>query len=78
MSNHFHVVVRVDAERALGWDRDEVLRRWTQLFTGPERVQRFRAHPEGLCVARQTRYLRGIRAARALFERRAAWDSGNP
>jgi REP element-mobilizing transposase RayT len=35
MSNHVHVVVRVDAERALAWDRDEVLRRWTQLFTGP-------------------------------------------
>jgi hypothetical protein len=78
MSNHVHLVVRVDAERARGWDRDEVLRRWTELFTGPERVRRFRAHPEGLCVARQTRYLRGIRAARALFERRAAWDSGNP
>jgi REP element-mobilizing transposase RayT len=39
MSNHVHVVVRVDAERALAWSRDEVLRRWTQLFTGPELVQ---------------------------------------
>ena len=51
MSNHLHIVVRVDAERALAWDRDEVLRRWTTLFTGPELVQRYRAHPEGLCVA---------------------------
>jgi hypothetical protein len=25
MSNHFHIVMRVDAERALEWDRDEVL-----------------------------------------------------
>jgi len=55
MSNHFHVVVRVDAERALGWDRDEVLRRWTQLFTGPELVQRYRAHPENLCAAELAR-----------------------
>ena len=55
MSNHFHLVVRVDAERALGWDRDEVLRRWTQLFTGPELVQRYRAHPEGLCAAELAR-----------------------
>jgi len=55
MSNHFHVVVRVDPERALGWDRDEVLRRWMQLFTGPELVQRFRAHPEGLCAAELAR-----------------------
>jgi hypothetical protein len=45
MSNHCHIVMRVDAERALGWDRDEVLRRWTQLFTGPELVQRYRAQP---------------------------------
>ncbi len=30
------------------------------------------AHITSLCVARQTRYLRGMRAARALFERQAA------
>jgi len=55
MSNHLHIVVRVDAERARGWDRGEVLRRWTQLFTGPELVQRYRAHPEGLCAAELAR-----------------------
>jgi len=55
MSNHVHVVVRVDAERARAWDRDEVLRRWTQLFTGPELVQRYRAHAEGLCAAELAR-----------------------
>lgn len=41
MSNHFHIVLRVDQERALGWDDAEVLRRWTQIFTGPEVVQRY-------------------------------------
>jgi len=51
MSNHVHVVVRVDAERARAWDRDEVLRRWMELFTGPELVQRYRAHPEVRCAA---------------------------
>ena len=55
MSNHLHVVVRVDAERARGWGRDEVLRRWTQLFTGPELVQRYRAHPESLGAAELAR-----------------------
>jgi REP element-mobilizing transposase RayT len=55
MSNHLHIVVRVDAERARAWDRDEVLRRWTTLFTGPELVQRYRAHPEGLCAAELAR-----------------------
>lgn len=39
MSNHYHLVLRVDAERASGWSREEVLRRWTQLFDGPKLVQ---------------------------------------
>lgn len=41
MSNHYHVVLRVDAERAAGLTDDEVLARWTQLFTGPLMVQRY-------------------------------------
>ena len=41
MSNHYHVVLRVDAQRAQGLSDDEVLRRWTQLFTGPVLVQRY-------------------------------------
>lgn len=40
MSNHYHLVLRVDAERAMGWSNEEVLRRWTQLFDGPMLVQR--------------------------------------
>ena len=40
MSNHYHLVLRVDAERARGWSNEEVLRRWTQLFDGPVLVQR--------------------------------------
>ena len=43
MSNHFHVVVRIDAERARGWSREEILCRWTQLFDGPLAVQRLLA-----------------------------------
>lgn len=39
MSNHYHLVLRVDAERARGWSNEEVLRRWTQLFDGPKLVQ---------------------------------------
>jgi len=41
MSNHYHVVLRVDAERAAGLADDEVLARWTRLFTGPMLVQRY-------------------------------------
>ena len=41
MSNHYHIVLRVDAERAKSWTVEEVLQRWTQLFTGPVLVQRY-------------------------------------
>jgi len=41
MSNHYHIVLRVDAERAKSWTVEEVLQRWTQLFTGPLLVQRY-------------------------------------
>lgn len=47
MSNHYHLVLRVDAERAQGWSREEVLRRWTQLFDGPVLVQRLLAGQGG-------------------------------
>lgn len=39
MSNHYHLVLRVDAGRAKNWSNEEVLRRWTQLFDGPKLVQ---------------------------------------
>ena len=41
MSNHYHAVLRVDAARAAALSDDEVLRRWTQLFTGPVLLQRY-------------------------------------
>ncbi|MBV2235338.1 MAG: hypothetical protein KUL75_07310 [Sterolibacterium sp.] len=40
MSNHYHIVLRIDPGRAAAWSDEEVLRRWTQLFTGPLLVQR--------------------------------------
>ena len=43
MSNHYHIVVRVDQDRALNWSRDEVLERWTQLFAGNPVVQQYLA-----------------------------------
>jgi len=35
MSNLYHLVVRVDAQRAKGWSQEEVLKRRAQLFVGP-------------------------------------------
>jgi len=34
MSNHYHVVLYVDAQTAINWSREEVIERWHQLFSG--------------------------------------------
>ncbi len=40
MSNHYHLVLHVDAGRVAGWSDDEVIERWLKLFHGPLLVQR--------------------------------------
>jgi REP element-mobilizing transposase RayT len=35
MSNHYHVVIRIDLEQVKSWSDEEVARRWLQVFTGP-------------------------------------------
>src|SRR5690606_22947654 len=35
MSNHYHLVVRINAERMVVWDEREVAARWMKIFTGP-------------------------------------------
>jgi len=41
MSNHHHVVLRVDTEQAARWTAAELCERWGRLFKLPEPVQRF-------------------------------------
>jgi hypothetical protein len=41
LSNHYHLVVHVDAARARGWSQAEVVRRWTQLFSRPPLIERW-------------------------------------
>lgn len=43
MSNHYHVVLRVDRDAANGWSRDEVIERWRKLYCGSLLVQRYAA-----------------------------------
>ncbi|WP_018863986.1 transposase [Thioalkalivibrio sp. ARh3] len=33
MSNHYHLVVRLDADRAAAWSEGEVMERWERLFS---------------------------------------------
>ncbi len=46
MSNHYHVVLRVDQEKANGLSDDQVLDRWLSLYRGTELVRRYRAGEE--------------------------------
>ena len=34
MSNHYHVVLHVDKDRAAGWSQKEVVERWMQIYAG--------------------------------------------
>ena len=40
MSNHYHLVIRLDPKRARVWSRQEVIERWTRLFKGAPVMQR--------------------------------------
>jgi len=42
MSNHYHLVVKLNPDESDRWSDDEVLQRWTALFRGPLLVQRYR------------------------------------
>ena len=43
MSNHYHLVVKLNPDEPDTWSDDEVLNRWTAIFRGPLLVQRYRA-----------------------------------
>src|SRR5690554_5618086 len=64
MSNHFHLVLHIDRQRARRWSDDEVLHRWTRLYKGPPLVQRYLAGSSLMRAEREE--LKGmIRAIRA-------------
>jgi hypothetical protein len=35
MSNHYHIVIRIDVDEVKRWTDHEVARRWMQIFSGP-------------------------------------------
>jgi len=43
MSNHYHLVLKVNRDIALDWSDDEVIERWYQLYHGCILVDRYRA-----------------------------------
>jgi len=42
MSNHFHGVLKINQVKAQSWAIDEIIERWTQLFSGGTLVQRYK------------------------------------
>ncbi|HEY4368650.1 MAG TPA: hypothetical protein VGN07_15550 [Steroidobacteraceae bacterium] len=48
MSNHYHLVLHVDGERAGAWTPQEVVGHWTLLFSRPVLIERWQ---QGLCDA---------------------------
>ncbi|HEU4652408.1 MAG TPA: hypothetical protein VFS47_00385, partial [Steroidobacteraceae bacterium] len=41
MSNHYHLVLYVDRQKATGWTAEEVIHRWSQLHQQPHLIQRY-------------------------------------
>ena len=41
MSNHYHLVLHVDSNRAQSWSDDEVIQRWLSLYKGPPLIHRY-------------------------------------
>jgi REP element-mobilizing transposase RayT len=65
MSNHYHLVVKLEPDESKRWSDDEVLQRWTSLFRGPLLVQRYRAG-EALTAAEHDT----VRATAAVYRQR--------
>lgn len=59
MSNHYHLVIRMDHERAKGWTDEEVIDRWSRLFGIPVLVAR--------CQRGETTTIAEQRQARAVI-----------
>ena len=43
MSNHYHVILHVDADTAKNWDQTEVIKRWRKLFGSGVLIERYLA-----------------------------------
>ncbi len=67
MSNHFHLVIRVEPSRAQSWSDEEVIHRWTQLFKGPILVQQWLQGEELSPAQRDT-----VKEIAAVWRRRLA------
>jgi hypothetical protein len=71
MSNHYHLVVHVDQAAANPWTPQEVIARWTALFSRPPLIERWEQgiasdaeQPSMSFAWRSSAYLRVVKAVR--------------
>jgi hypothetical protein len=57
MSNHYHLVLHVDQARTQAWSAEEVIRRWTLVFSAPPLVKRWQ---DGSCSVAETKIVEVI------------------
>jgi REP element-mobilizing transposase RayT len=41
MSNHYHIVIRINADEVEQWTNEEVAKRWMQIFSGPRLMHQY-------------------------------------
>ncbi len=53
MSNHYHVVLHVDKDKALAWSHKQVVERWMQLYAGHPLIDAWLKQPNAISAAQQ-------------------------
>ncbi|WP_196138290.1 transposase [Aliikangiella sp. G2MR2-5] len=51
MSNHYHLVLRVDVEKTRSWSEANIIRRWKRLYKIPEVVKQYQKNPQANGIA---------------------------
>jgi hypothetical protein len=46
MHNHYHIVIRINAEEVKQWSDEEVAKRWLQIFSGPLLMRQYLANTD--------------------------------
>ncbi len=46
MSNHYHIVIRINADEVKHWSGEEVAKRWIQIFSGPLLMHQYLANAD--------------------------------
>ena len=49
MSNHYHIVVRIDAEQVNAWSDEEVAQRWLKIFRGSLLMNQYLGNADLTC-----------------------------